>query len=67
MKIDVGQNYSIQDLAPIVYDKETMELSDDVRRNVRKGQLFRRKIARDNRPYYGINMGLGVVSRSRRP
>ena len=40
MKIDVGQNYSIQDLAPIVYEKETMELSDGVRHNVRKGRLF---------------------------
>ena len=62
MKIDVGQNYSIQDLAPIVYDKETMELSDGIRHNVRKGRLFlEEKIARDNRPYYGINTGFGEL------
>ena len=40
MKIDFGRKYSIQSLAPIVYEKETMELSEEVRVNVRKGKLF---------------------------
>lgn len=62
MKIELGRRYSIQELAPIVYQNEVMELTPEVRALVREGRSFLEdKIQRENRPFYGINTGFGEL------